>query len=515
MKKLIIWLLLLVSSFTADAQLIGGGPRKPKGSGSTVDLSGYAVKAATNLFSGSNTFSRTVNYNAPWADYQSSFGSTNQAGRIQFMRGSDGLQGMRIGFSEASAVTAEMIANNNLDITAGGSATIAQTSNTGAITLNASGGSSFVNIVASGTTAGQIRMRTGATEGFRMFTNGNTRFGSSGVDNGGKIQVEGSVIAEGNVTAPNLIYQGGNSYGGHLRIGTNDNNGIQFLANGFHVGQINTGGVFGGSGFANLASASNSLVHTSSTGTAITRNVADANVALIVNQVNVGSTGNIQQWSFNGLEVANVNIGGLFKGDGFANLNTVNNSRVNTGSLGTVISRNVSDGNPALIVDQNSSGSTGHILLLRSNGVARSLFRPDGSLFVKTTTNAGFGLDVNDNARIVGSLTINDATIAKSTLGNWFIGGSQLQFTNAGSIESLGGGRFAADVVAGGTSPSTSSAIFEARATTKGMLIPRMTELQKLAIASPVTSLLVYQNDGTPGFYFWDGGAWKRLAVAP
>ena len=53
------------------------------------------------------------------------------------------------------------------------------------------------------------------------------------------------------------------------------------------------------------------------------------------------------------------------------------------------------------------------------------------------------------------------------------------------------------------------SAQLEVKSTNKGLLIPRMNEAQKNAIDSPATGLLVYQTDGTSGFYYYDG-AWKQ-----
>jgi len=49
--------------------------------------------------------------------------------------------------------------------------------------------------------------------------------------------------------------------------------------------------------------------------------------------------------------------------------------------------------------------------------------------------------------------------------------------------------------------------------TKKGVLIPRMTFLERLSISSPAVGLLVYQTDGTPGFYYWDGLVWQRLSL--
>ena len=49
--------------------------------------------------------------------------------------------------------------------------------------------------------------------------------------------------------------------------------------------------------------------------------------------------------------------------------------------------------------------------------------------------------------------------------------------------------------------------------TKKGVLIPRMTASERLSISSPAVGLLVYQTDGTAGFYYWDGSVWQRLSL--
>lgn len=53
------------------------------------------------------------------------------------------------------------------------------------------------------------------------------------------------------------------------------------------------------------------------------------------------------------------------------------------------------------------------------------------------------------------------------------------------------------------------SAQLEVASTTKGFLAPRMTEAQKNNIDNPAAGLLVYQTDGTNGFYYFDGSVWK------
>lgn len=60
------------------------------------------------------------------------------------------------------------------------------------------------------------------------------------------------------------------------------------------------------------------------------------------------------------------------------------------------------------------------------------------------------------------------------------------------------------------TTPHTSAALdvtFPA-GSPKGMLVPRMTLVQRNAITTPATGLLIFQTDGTTGFYFYNGTAW-------
>jgi len=61
------------------------------------------------------------------------------------------------------------------------------------------------------------------------------------------------------------------------------------------------------------------------------------------------------------------------------------------------------------------------------------------------------------------------------------------------------------------------SAGVEMRFTNKGLLIPRLTLSQRNAISSPATSLIIYQTDNTPGYYYNAGTSsspnWVRLAT--
>src|SRR4249919_1688158 len=64
-----------------------------------------------------------------------------------------------------------------------------------------------------------------------------------------------------------------------------------------------------------------------------------------------------------------------------------------------------------------------------------------------------------------------------------------------------------------GTLTPNASSLLDITSTTKGILIPRMTKAQRDLIASPVTGLLIYQTNNTPGFYYYSGTAWA--AVTP
>ena len=58
--------------------------------------------------------------------------------------------------------------------------------------------------------------------------------------------------------------------------------------------------------------------------------------------------------------------------------------------------------------------------------------------------------------------------------------------------------------------PDSSSAL-DIESTTGGILIPRLTEIQRDAISLPATGLMIYQTDQTTGFYFYDGTAWTKI----
>ena len=58
------------------------------------------------------------------------------------------------------------------------------------------------------------------------------------------------------------------------------------------------------------------------------------------------------------------------------------------------------------------------------------------------------------------------------------------------------------------------SAALDITSTTGGLLVPRMTETQRDAISPAATGLMIYQTDGTVGFYYYNGSSWVLMVDA-
>ena len=61
-----------------------------------------------------------------------------------------------------------------------------------------------------------------------------------------------------------------------------------------------------------------------------------------------------------------------------------------------------------------------------------------------------------------------------------------------------------------GAAPDPNAAL-DISSNSKGLLIPRLTESERLAISTPTNGLLIFQTDGVEGFYFSKNGTWKLL----
>lgn len=62
-----------------------------------------------------------------------------------------------------------------------------------------------------------------------------------------------------------------------------------------------------------------------------------------------------------------------------------------------------------------------------------------------------------------------------------------------------------------GTPTPDASAKLDVSSTTQGVLLPRMTSMQRTAITNPAAGLLVYQTDGVAGYYFFNGSIWSSF----
>lgn len=62
-----------------------------------------------------------------------------------------------------------------------------------------------------------------------------------------------------------------------------------------------------------------------------------------------------------------------------------------------------------------------------------------------------------------------------------------------------------------GTNSPASSAVLDITSSSKGLLLPRMTFSERSAIIAPQTGLLVFQTNGTPGFYYYNGTKWVNM----
>lgn len=71
------------------------------------------------------------------------------------------------------------------------------------------------------------------------------------------------------------------------------------------------------------------------------------------------------------------------------------------------------------------------------------------------------------------------------------------------------------EAVGVGTNTPHPSAVLDIESSDKGMLLPRMSAAQRLNIVSPAAGLVVYQNTGNQGIYFYNGSEWRLLDSSP
>jgi hypothetical protein len=120
-------------------------------------------------------------------------------------------------------------------------------------------------------------------------------------------------------------------------------------------------------------------------------------------------------------------------------------------------------------------------------------------------TAPSFNGNLNGNATTAGNIT---ATI-NTTLT------TLLSLTSIGTIANLTTGALinSGKIIVGASSESSASAVLEASSTTQGFLPPRMTSVQRDAIASPALGLIIFCNNcSVKGqMQYFDGTSWVDM----
>jgi hypothetical protein len=142
----------------------------------------------------------------------------------------------------------------------------------------------------------------------------------------------------------------------------------------------------------------------------------------------------------------------------------------------------------------------------------------NGNVGINTTTDAGFRLDVNGTARVSGTIQISANTSgglrydASNLIYNNTAFGWQIDSWYYTTISSPSGSSFGGLLIRdASTGTKNTSAKLQIDSTTQGFLPPRMTNAQRLAIASPAIGLMVYCTDATEGLYINKSTGWTFI----
>jgi hypothetical protein len=134
----------------------------------------------------------------------------------------------------------------------------------------------------------------------------------------------------------------------------------------------------------------------------------------------------------------------------------------------------------------------------------RGLNKNSTAPLVAPTTNANYFCKLEAFAD--ASLSMQWTVAFGNEIGRYSVTGDTFQIGR--------GGASSANILAGSNwglnqSPDASAAL-AVNSTAKGFLPPRMTKAQRNAISSPSNGLCVYQTDSTPGYRFYENGAWTK-----
>jgi hypothetical protein len=184
------------------------------------------------------------------------------------------------------------------------------------------------------------------------------------------------------------------------------------------------------------------------------------------------------------------------------------------------ISTNLSD-----MAIYNTTNNTGFIRFITQTASAqaeRMRIANTGNVQIGTTTDAGFKLDVNGTARFIGNVFLPTDILIGSGSSTSVWNRIMLYDSGNGSINitmhnpawyirhnanmSMNGA-----MQVGSNTSAVASAVLQATSTTQGFLPPRMTQVQRNAIASPAIGLEIYQTDATEGKYIYKSSGWTYI----
>jgi hypothetical protein len=276
---------------------------------------------------------------------QGSDGAGSTAGPVNIKGGTAGAAGTSVG----GLVTVQGGAASGTGGSAGGGVSILGSAGNagagGAITITSGGGgnagfgtglaagSVAISAAAGGTGTAGWAGGPGAAVSITSGAGGAGGAGSNGGAGGGLTLTAGAAGATGNANGGDVTLNGGAKTGtgtdgnvilantrGRVGIGTSSpafplevRNELMVTNGTVHIDLDGaTGAIYSDQGLWNYTSGNNSKVLTQTTGTSITRNIADANPALIIQQTHASSTGDILQIKNNSSTVAAITQTGNF-----------------------------------------------------------------------------------------------------------------------------------------------------------------------------------------------------------
>ena len=210
--------------------------------------------------------------------------------------------------------------------------------------------------------------------------------------------------------------------------------------NGSVFASLGSNGVLRATGVANLTALNNSRIYPETTGALISRNVADGNSALRVNQVNASSTGNIANFQFAGANKLEVTK------DGFLTQGGVRLFHQTGGTTNTFFGNQ--SGTTSVTGTLNTAFGRSSLEKITSGAGNTSVGRTSLQNVTTANNNTAVGVSALLNTNASGNTSVGYASGVSNTTGilNTFIGAdagnNASQLVSASNSTALGNGSF-------------------------------------------------------------------------